>query len=478
MKSLSSVQGSASGAMQTFDGQLTKVKNSYGNLIEQYATAVVRNDAFVNALGVLSGTLDDATDSAKTQDQTLKILAGETLIFLIEALAGTLVAFDAVGRIGSAAVAAVEMSFAGLGATITGILSVFNSDFDEAFQAFTAQAENATNKFTESFSGDTMLGDVTVKLLEMRDAANQGLGAIKSGADNTIEPTVRAAEAVKELTAAEVARHEQLKSFATSLAEQGAALDAQYGYESQALKLHLENKLITEEEFLNARNEMLLAQQEQELTNLQAARNAQLITDQQYQDAKTALERKQNLDSMKAAADRQKFEETTSKQRLADMQSTLGSIATLQSSSSKELAAVGKAAAIAQATIDGYSAVQKALSAAPPPFNFALAALVGAATAQNIAKIKSVGLNKGGIVPGGGANRDSVPAMLTPGEGVIKRDDMQRLSNFLDQAESGNSGGGSARIELVMNENIIEFIEARILERQRIGVSILGQGAI
>lgn len=78
--------------------------------------------------------------------------------------------------------------------------------------------------------------------------------------------------------------------------------------------------------------------------------------------------------------------------------SALSNIATLQDSSNKELAAVGKAAAISKATIDGYVAVQNALATVPYPFNFAAAAFVGAAAAANVAKIA------GG---GGGANFDT-----------------------------------------------------------------------
>jgi hypothetical protein len=474
MKGLASTQGAGAAAMKTFDGSLIGVKNSYGNLIEVYGAAVVQNDAFINALGVLKGGLDDATDSAASQDQQLKILAGETLVVLLDSLAGVITVIDIFGRAGSIAISTVEMAFAGLGATITGILSVFDSKFEESFNAFTEQAAQASIKAEAAFSGDTLLGDVSVKLLEMGDAAEKGLGAIRSGAESTIAPTVAAGEAVRELTAAEKVRLDQLKGFATALAEQGAALDGQYAYESEALKLHMDNKLITEQEYFDAKNEMTIAQQEVELANLQAAKDAELLTDQQYADAKLALERKQTLDSLKNSADRQKGEEAMNKQRTADLNSTLGTISSLQSSSNKELAMAGKAAAMAQATIDGYAAVQKALSSAPPPFNFALAALVGAATAQNISKIKSVGLNTGGTLRGGGANQDTVSASLTKGETVVDRTDTQRLSKFLDNAE--NNGSGTARIEIFMNENLIEFVEAKILERQRIGVSLLGSG--
>lgn len=85
--------------------------------------------------------------------------------------------------------------------------------------------------------------------------------------------------------------------------------------------------------------------------------------------------------------------------RLKQADTFFGSLATLTRSSSKELQAIGKAAAIIQATIDGVLAVQKALASAPPPINFALAAAVGAAAAVNVAEI--AGMEKGGRVSAG-----------------------------------------------------------------------------
>lgn len=86
-------------------------------------------------------------------------------------------------------------------------------------------------------------------------------------------------------------------------------------------------------------------------------------------------------------------------ERLRHADTFFGSLATLTRSSSEELQAIGKAAAIIQATIDGVLAVQKALASAPPPLNFALAAAVGVATAANVAAI--AGMEKGGRVSAG-----------------------------------------------------------------------------
>ena len=137
------------------------------------------------------------------------------------------------------------------------------------------------------------------------------------------------------------------------------------------------------------------------------------------------------------------WEESTNKERVANQKETLGRIATLAQSNNKELAAIGKAAAITQATIDGFAAVQKALAAAPPPFNFVLAGLVGAATAANVANIVGVKFAEGGVVPGSSFTGDTVNAQLNSGEVVLNR---PQQSELLQIARGGGNAGNNAEL--------------------------------
>jgi len=82
--------------------------------------------------------------------------------------------------------------------------------------------------------------------------------------------------------------------------------------------------------------------------------------------------------------------------RLSAAQQFFGELATLTRSSSNELKAIGKAAAIIQATMDGVLAVQNALAHVPFPFNIAVAAAIATTTAANVAEI--AGMEKGGRV--------------------------------------------------------------------------------
>jgi len=127
-------------------------------------------------------------------------------------------------------------------------------------------------------------------------------------------------------------------------------------------------------------------------------------------------------------------------QRLAGTRTMLDTLASLQGSSNKKLAALGKAAAIAQATIDGVLAVQKALASAPPPFNFIQAAIVGAVAAANVASI--AGMADGGMVTGpGGSREDRVLRRLSPGEFVVNARSTAQNRDLLEQINGGRVPG-------------------------------------
>lgn len=129
-------------------------------------------------------------------------------------------------------------------------------------------------------------------------------------------------------------------------------------------------------------------------------------------------------------------------QRLQNEDKFFGNLATLSHSSNREVAAIGKAAAVAQATIDGIAAVQKALASAPPPVNFALAAAVGVATAANIANIAGIGFATGGsfnVGGSGGTDSQMVAFRATPGEHVAISTPQQ-----LRQGSGGGQQSGQA----------------------------------
>jgi hypothetical protein len=172
-----------------------------------------------------------------------------------------------------------------------------------------------------------------------------------------------------------------------------------------------------------------------------------------------------------------------SQERMRDAESSLNWISQLQYSKSKEMAAVGKAAAIVSTTISTYEAAQKAFSsmAGIPIVGPVLGAVAAAAAvAAGLSRVASIsGMDIGfatGVdsVPGVGFG-DSVPAMLQPGERVVKTDTNRVLEQFLkDYRDNGSSGNGTIRVEFALTENFMDLIETRLVERGRANISIQG----
>lgn len=148
-------------------------------------------------------------------------------------------------------------------------------------------------------------------------------------------------------------------------------------------------------------------------------------------------------------------------QRLASQKAFFGELAKLSKSGNRTLAAIGKAAAVTQATIDGYLAIQKALASHPPPMNYAIAGAIGLTTAANIASILSTNANfaTGGsfVVPGtGGVDSQMVGLRASPGERVTVQTPAQvRKGTEAANGTSGQGGGAAPQV----NQRIINVID-------------------
>tara|TARA_Y100001938_G_C8095232_1_gene437695 strand:- start:2567 stop:4648 length:2082 start_codon:yes stop_codon:yes gene_type:complete len=128
---------------------------------------------------------------------------------------------------------------------------------------------------------------------------------------------------------------------------------------------------------------------------------------------------------------------------------------------------------LAQAITNTAVAVTGALGNPPfSPFNLALAALVGAAGLAEIKTIQAQEFAQGGLV-GGVGNKDTVPAMLTPGEFVMTRQAVDQLGvNTLEQMNQGEGGGITLNISApLVDETIIDTIIPKIQEAQRLNLA-------
>jgi hypothetical protein len=331
--------------------------------------------------------------------------AGEILAFFV-GLSGDISAFF--NFLDDMIIASIQTFFemqAAVGEVVINIKEFFGGNTD-ALKAFVDQANTSVQAFQMARDKNDQ---ETATLIANTEAKVEAITNFANNAEQIVRDKVAAAQ---------LAEQEETDNFLVQLNARAEARG---------------NASMVENEEAAAKRELMKLQSEENLAFItdslgkEAALREQARVQEISQTGKfVAAVKQQRAVLVKAEQEQifvvQKYEELSQKQRLANMQSTLGSIATLQTQGSKELFMIGKAAAAGQATIDGIAAVQKALASAPPPFNFALAALVGVATAANVAKIVSqrppTAAFDGALVGAGSGYKDDQPFMLSKGEMV------------------------------------------------------------
>ena len=143
------------------------------------------------------------------------------------------------------------------------------------------------------------------------------------------------------------------------------------------------------------------------------------------------------------------------KERLDGASKMFGNLASLQSSGSREAFEIGKAAAIAQATVDGIAATVAALKGPPgPPWSYAIAASTGVMTAMNISKIAATtfgGYKTGGFTGNGGTS--DVAGVVHGQEFVVNAEATSKNRGLLESMNSGKSVAAAGAVVSVSIEN-------------------------
>jgi hypothetical protein len=167
-------------------------------------------------------------------------------------------------------------------------------------------------------------------------------------------------------------------------------------------------------------------------------------------------------------------------------QEASGQLVQLSNSKNAQLKAIGKAAAVTQIAIDtakGAMAVYANFQTAIPfppvsiPLGLAAAGAMIAYGAERTANV--IGAAEGGIITGGIPNIDSVPVMAQQGELVVPKKNFEEVVNAVRSQREGNpgessSGAGFAEIVISFKDDLMEFIEAKLVERSRLNISIQG----
>jgi len=247
---------------------------------------------------------------------------------------------------------------------------------------------------------------------------------------------LESAQRLTGLYGVELERANYLEGIRQEYAARGLSLyDATTGkLREEVAQLVAKNDALRQQQFLQTQlggvlNPILdqqreIAGQQAVYAELDRLRNQDLINEDAYQRAKSALWIKYNEMRLSATSD------------------FFGALAAVTKDGHGAVGAISKAAAIAQATIDGYVAVQKALASAPPPFNYIAAAAVAIKTGTQVAGIMStnVGSYKDGgqfVVKGrDGVDANNINMNVTKGERVT-------IETAKQQRANDNQAGGS-----------------------------------
>lgn len=286
----------------------------------------------------------------------------------------------------------------------------------------------------------------------------------------------KAARALAEATDPLLSFKEAIEQQERALGLYGQAVERNNYLESIRQKLvaegytgdELRNKLLSEEvQGLVAKNNALLQQQQinstiGEIVNPMLERDNMLANETSYYAELQRLRDEDVLNAQQYEQAKYALQAKFSEMKLQGAASFFSELAGLQSSSSRTLATIGKAAAIADATIKGYQAAQNALATVPYPFNIAAAAAIAIKTGANVAAIAST--NVGSYQHGGqfmvegraGIDNNNINMNVSRGERVTIETPYQQRQR--DGGGNGDVYQGDVKIVNQFDER--EFVAA------------------
>ena len=424
--------GAASSQLNTYSGQLNQLEDAYGKIQEEIGNFITQSDIVNSLLSFSTSVIQEIVDALKDYSTEQKRANGT----LLET---------------ESTLTQLTSKYASVRDEIEKYQSVIDADKQKGLLDSLFSFDNAplARERVQALTGELQKLDAQIQKASEEVAKQKTAAGGGGAADTTTKQEldrIAAAEAQKTqlISQAELERANTQAEIANlaimnDMGRQEAELQRILEFETQ--KKELEFQLAEEKAGLiedRALREAELSKigKERELAFSQIA-NKNLVDNEKL--------KYKNLQNQAFAF--KKFEDKTQKERVAGLQSIFNQIATLSQSGNRTLASIGKSAAIANATIDGYAAVQKALASAPPPLNYALAAAVGTATAANVAKIAGVNFQEGGFVPPVGATRgaDNQLASIRTGEMVLNADQQKNLMNMINQ---GTMGSGEIVIQI------------------------------
>jgi hypothetical protein len=355
------------------------------------------------------------------------------------------------------------LQFKGLSKIISAALDLDLEGIKEGFGDFasaTVQVATGLDEIQRKEFANTVKG-ITKEIKEETKSAIELAGALQKIKDAERKFSIEKARTAQAIQKARFEALDENKTLDERLEALQKASDLEIATTEKAIQLQ-KDKLAAKQAEVDLGESLEedfdeLAQLEVELINLQtqsfqtrkriATEIETLTREQAALDKQAALEKKKADDE--AAANKKKLDDEelkNAKAKQAAMSAGLQTgLSTAQEVFGKESAA-GKAAAIAQATINTYQAASKALAQFGVPLGIPFAALAIAAGLKQVNAITSTPepqLARGGVVRGAGTGTsDSISARLSKGETVINARSTRMFKPLLSALNE--AGGGVA----------------------------------
>lgn len=482
LKALEGQQGAAEAKTKTFAGGFQLLETNVGNFQKSIGFLIAENPAVIAALTGLSKGISFLSGIVEANKGAITDFVTNAVLKLVEGLnlAATVFSFFNKGIAGVQITARLlEQSFfavdialskfgLGLDYVLQKVQDFSNIDLGAGQKQYIAAQEASIANSKEQIAAiDGEINAIVNRTATQNKAASEFTNTVVNATKSAIEEQKRLTESGNSdfLTKLNDKSQAVISNEVTTIEAVQLLRETQAGLDLQRLQ---DNKLLTQ---LSAEENFTFLAENlgREEALREVARAEELAKTAGADAAKLQLQAAYIKAQKNQVGFYAKWEEQTNKERLANFSGTLGTISTLTSSSNAELFEIGKAAAIGAATIDGIAAVQKALASAPPPFNFALAALVGTVTALNVTKIASQKRPKfanGGFVGGNSFTGDRIVANVNSGEAVLNA---SQQKNFMEIANGGGNTGIMAAIESlgskIQNMNIVVQADGREIAR-------------
>lgn len=433
--------GASSNEFKTYSGSVAATKNAFNDLQEQIGQFLAKNSLTTAAIGIAKDVFVSLTDQVKLLNKAIEDSSTKKI--------GT-DATDAANRLVELNKEIIDIKNS---LSSPGGGTLISQDAEESVASLQLQLEKlvAERDKLESklpYLKDTAKAPPKEKALDTRtkeeveaerskqeEISNLLAQGILERNNMQVAANLESYNAIQQANIDEIAdlQDRENAKIAFETEKNLAELERIRVFESQKAELEAQAKL----DKINANDPIIQQELEKEKINAEKLLALQKINnDAALKSTQKAIEGKNKLND-KARADDLKNQETF-----------LNTAATLSSAKNKELAAIGKAAAITQIAIKTPPAIASSFEFGTklggPPLGFAFGAIAATAMAAQAGAIAGVQFEDGGIV-GATSGADNRVATVRDGEMILNAGQQKKL---LDMINGGGAMGGDIVIQV------------------------------